>query len=312
MIVSVPLSASWTLPETGASSIAAPSARACSASARLAPGLTVLMSTQIFPAVRPARSPSEPAAIVSSAASSVTMLNTTSAVSATSRGVSRQTRPRSSSGSALALVRFQPTSGWPEASRRPATRPPIAPRPTNPIVVMPPASPLHLRSVRGRPAVSSRPAASMIGVDLVGAAEADDRAVDSRVAQRPGDSDRSRGRSMPFGNLGQAADAVDFAAAAAVSTPRGRICPCRGPGRAMRRASGRCERGAASPLHRLVFVSGDFGYVTTAPRRDFESRVAACAPGASLGNEARPAPPIQPVDAKRVTRNRESSSTERT
>ena len=93
MIVSVPDCTWGTLPETGASSMAAPSARTRSASSRLARGLTVLMSTQIFPAARPARIPSGPEATASSTPSSGSEVNTMSAASATSRGVSRHCRP---------------------------------------------------------------------------------------------------------------------------------------------------------------------------------------------------------------------------
>ena len=52
--------------------------------------------------------PSGPAAIASSAASSVTMLNTTSAASATSRGVSRQIESALDQRRGLGLVRFVP------------------------------------------------------------------------------------------------------------------------------------------------------------------------------------------------------------
>lgn len=45
MMASVPVSARGTLPETGASSIRAPSERARRAALTLASGLTVLMST---------------------------------------------------------------------------------------------------------------------------------------------------------------------------------------------------------------------------------------------------------------------------
>ena len=89
MIASVPLSAWGMLPETGASSISAPSERTCAATSRLFRGLTVLMSRYTFPGPSPARIPSGPEAIASSAASSVTMLKITSAGAATSRGVSR-------------------------------------------------------------------------------------------------------------------------------------------------------------------------------------------------------------------------------
>ena len=54
--------------------------------------------------------PSGPEVTAASAASSVTMLNTTSAAAATSRGVSRQMRPLSISAPALDRVRFVPNT----------------------------------------------------------------------------------------------------------------------------------------------------------------------------------------------------------
>src|SRR5712691_9926753 len=60
MIVSVPVCTCGTLPDTGASSIAAPRSFTRCARSRLTCGLTVLMSTQTFPAARPARIPSGP------------------------------------------------------------------------------------------------------------------------------------------------------------------------------------------------------------------------------------------------------------
>ena len=71
----------------------APCARTRSASSRLARGLTVLMSTQISSAARPARMPSGPDATVSSTSSSGTDVKTIPAASATSRGVSHHCRP---------------------------------------------------------------------------------------------------------------------------------------------------------------------------------------------------------------------------
>ncbi len=136
MIASVPLSASWTLPETGASSIArSERAGPLGQPGGLLAGLTVLMST--YPASRPpgrrvARR--GPPAIASRAASSVTMLKTTLGGG---RDLARRFAPdggRARSASwALALVRFQPYTWWPAASSRLATRLPIAPRPTNPM-----------------------------------------------------------------------------------------------------------------------------------------------------------------------------------
>jgi hypothetical protein len=80
MIVSVPDRTCGTLPDTGASSMAAPRSRARSARARLTRGLTVLTSTQIERSVSPARIPSGPDAADSSAESSGSDVTTTSAV----------------------------------------------------------------------------------------------------------------------------------------------------------------------------------------------------------------------------------------
>ena len=93
MIVSVPDCTCGTLPDTGASSIAAPSSRTRSASSRLALGLTVLKSIQTFPSVRPARIPSGPEATSSRTSSFGTDVIKTSAASAISRGVSRHSSP---------------------------------------------------------------------------------------------------------------------------------------------------------------------------------------------------------------------------
>ena len=54
--------------------------------------------------------PCGPEVTAASAASSATTLNTTSAAAATSRGVSRQMRPRSMSALALERVRFVPNT----------------------------------------------------------------------------------------------------------------------------------------------------------------------------------------------------------
>ena len=227
MIVSVPVSASWTLPETGASSIAAPSARARSASAVLASGLTVLMSTQIFPAASPASRPSGPAAIASSAASSVTMLKTTSAVSATSRGVSRQTRPSSSSGAALSLGAVpadQRVAGGDEPASDPATHRSETDEPDRGHDAI---LPDHILDLRDIGCCERQIGGSEDRLDLVGPAEAHDRAVDCRVAQRPRDGDGSRGRSVPFGDITQAARRARDGAIAAVHGSGRRACASR-------------------------------------------------------------------------------------
>ncbi len=106
MIESRPSSSVLTLPETGASSSSAPAPRASSASARLAAGDPVVMSTQTLPGRRPARIPSGPSATASSARAFVTMVKTTSAASAVSRGVPRSTSPASTSACAFSGVRL--------------------------------------------------------------------------------------------------------------------------------------------------------------------------------------------------------------
>src|SRR5215207_5012000 len=120
------------LPETGQSRNDAPVARTRSASATLASGAIVLMSAQIVPSPRPASTPSAPAAVASMAAVFVNIVNSTSTDAASSRGVSAQPMPASSSGWAFSFVRFHPTTSYPASSRRCAMPPPIAPRPAKP------------------------------------------------------------------------------------------------------------------------------------------------------------------------------------
>ena len=94
------------LPETGESTMSAPRARTFSTVSRLTTGLTVLMSTTIFPGPRPAMKPSGPSATPSSAAESVTITKITSAACATSRGVLPHFMPLSSSHCAFDFVRL--------------------------------------------------------------------------------------------------------------------------------------------------------------------------------------------------------------
>src|ERR687889_666802 len=136
MTESLPSSRVTTLPETGASSMAAPRSATRPASSWLALGLAVLMSTYILPGPSPATTPSGPRVIASRAAVPVTMLKVTSAASATARGESAQAMPSAMSHSALARVRLWPITVWPAASSRLAIRPPMTPSPTKPISAM--------------------------------------------------------------------------------------------------------------------------------------------------------------------------------
>ena len=87
-------------------------------------------------------------------------------------------------------------------------RPPIAPRPMNPIAVLIVCAP-SISSMSS--AVSSRFGGGEDRVDLVGAAEADDRAVDGRVAQRPGDRDGARRGVVALGDRGEPLDELEVA-----------------------------------------------------------------------------------------------------
>ena len=98
------------LPETGQSRKEAPVSRTRSASATLASGEIVLMSAHTAPSRRPASTPSGPAAVASIAAVFVSIVNSTSTDSASSRGVSAQPMPAAIRGSAFSRVRFQPTT----------------------------------------------------------------------------------------------------------------------------------------------------------------------------------------------------------
>src|SRR5215210_1995506 len=120
--------------------------------------------------------PSGPPATASRAASSLTMLKTTSAAAAASRGVACHVRPRSISGWAFDAVRLLPCSWCPAASRRPAIGPPIAPRPTNPtaLIAFPRSACVPWSSPRGSMAsgqicddVRERPAAARQERELV-------------------------------------------------------------------------------------------------------------------------------------------------
>ena len=110
MIVSVPLLTCGTLPETGVSSICAPgaSSRTRVASRRLVLGVIVLRSAHSFPVLKPAMMPSSPEATVSSTSSLGSELITTSASSASSRGVSAHFKPSSMSDCAASRLRLSP------------------------------------------------------------------------------------------------------------------------------------------------------------------------------------------------------------
>ena len=64
-------------------------------------------------------------------------------------------------------------------------------------------------------------------VDLVGAAEADDRAVDGRVAQRPRDRDRARRGVVALGDGAQSLDQLEVAGQLRLAGSARRACASR-------------------------------------------------------------------------------------
>jgi hypothetical protein len=78
--------------------------------------------------------PLSPSVTPRSASGSATIVNTTSAPAAASRGEAATGAP---SASAFSRVRFQTVSSWPAARRRAAMREPIAPRPIHATSVIP-------------------------------------------------------------------------------------------------------------------------------------------------------------------------------
>src|SRR5713226_1416206 len=77
--------------------------------------------------------PFSPRARERTAAESVTMEKTISDSRATSRGESAQSMPTLNMGAAFSLVRFQPVTEWPAASKRGTIARPMSPRPRKPI-----------------------------------------------------------------------------------------------------------------------------------------------------------------------------------
>src|SRR5467141_383860 len=121
------------VPEMGASIIVRPALANSAATARLASGSMVLMSRYMASLRKPAMIPFSPSARERTAAESVTMEKTISDSNATSRGVLAQSMPSLNMRAAFSLVRFQPVTVWPAASKRGTMAWPMSPRPTKPI-----------------------------------------------------------------------------------------------------------------------------------------------------------------------------------
>jgi hypothetical protein len=133
------------------------------------------------------------------------MLNTTSAAAGTSRGLSRHFSPCSISGVGLGLGpvgSVHIVAGVKQATRDAAGHRSEADESD--------------RAHRVPPSISANVVVGELEarggedrVDLVGAAEADDRAGDGGVAQHPGDGDRAGGGVVAIGDRSQALDQVE-------------------------------------------------------------------------------------------------------
>src|SRR5712671_2594812 len=112
--------------------MSAPFSRTLEASARLAEGLTVLMSISNLPALSPARNPSFPSATDLRASVFVTIEKVTSAAAETARGESPHFMLRSTSHCAFERVRLYPVTTCPLSSSLFTIWLPIVPSPMNP------------------------------------------------------------------------------------------------------------------------------------------------------------------------------------
>lgn len=122
-------------PETGASRVATPWARAAASISRASAGSLVDMSTRTVPRAAPASTPSGPSTTSRTSAGYPTIVKITSETAATAHGVSAQKAPRASRGSARARVRVKMVARWPAAMRWPHIEAPMIPVPIQPMRV---------------------------------------------------------------------------------------------------------------------------------------------------------------------------------
>ena len=133
MMVSPPLIAPTSPPDTGASSIVRPFSAIRAAIAWAAAGAMVLMSTKISPGFAPSATPPAPSATCSTSAASETIENTTSQPAATSAALPAPLAPASSSGAIDSARRAHTVSSNPPLRMLSAIGRPMMPRPTKPI-----------------------------------------------------------------------------------------------------------------------------------------------------------------------------------
>src|SRR6267154_2033645 len=132
MIMTWPASAASRLPDTGVSSMLAPVRATSAAMWALTSGSTVLQSATTCRGASPATNPPAPSATARRAAESHTMQMSTSACSATARGLGWTITPEPRSASARCGVRLHACTSCPALTSRRANLDPMAPVPMTP------------------------------------------------------------------------------------------------------------------------------------------------------------------------------------
>ena len=136
MKVSVPACAPPVPPETGASATATPCLAAAAATSRMVCGSMVLQSTAGTPWPIPAKTPSSPSQTLRTWAAAGSMVITSSAPVAASRGEPLMLPPSSASSLSTVWFRSNRFSAWPALIRLRAMGAPMLPKPINAIFMV--------------------------------------------------------------------------------------------------------------------------------------------------------------------------------
>ena len=133
MMESVPASAPWKPPETGASSMATPRSASAAAKRRVSTGDIELMSSRMLPGRIASARPGSPKSTASTSGVSGSMVMTTSAFAAFVMEPAR-TAPSATSASTAAWFRSCTAGLKPALSRFAAMGRPMTPSPMNPML----------------------------------------------------------------------------------------------------------------------------------------------------------------------------------
>ena len=128
----LPVAARWQPPDTGQSIAAAPCCSTRAASRRASAWSVVLISSQIFPGVRPAITPSGASMTSAEIAGEGRQVMMRSTPSASARGVAALRAPRAVNAATRCASRSRTVRSTPWCSRLPASCPPTFPSPMKP------------------------------------------------------------------------------------------------------------------------------------------------------------------------------------